>query len=232
VYDGSLIYPRRSAGSIIPVFLFQTCIFLLVSQNRLVDGDEGFYLMTSRLVTEGKLPYRDFFLTQMPLTPYVYGWWMRLAGMTWVSARVLAAILTAGLGTALYREVRRQTGKTAAGWAAVILFVFSTHVFAWFPVVKTYSLSTLLLFLAYSSASQWSITGRVAWMTAAGFFIGLSVDSWLYFVSVLLVFLWWVYRSPKVVQDCHLPPPRLWLRCWNPAKPISVLAGSTVICVR
>lgn len=192
--------PRLTAGSLIPVFLLQACIFLLISQNRLVDGDEGFYLMTSRLVTEGKLPYRDFLLTQMPLTPYVYGWWMRLAGMTWISARALAAILTACLGTALYCEVLQQTGKRAAGWTAVLLFVSSTHIFVWFPVVKTYSLSTLLLFLAYRSAVQWFGTGRLASLAVCGLFLGLSVDARLYFAGVLPAFLWWVYRSPKAVR--------------------------------
>ena len=61
------------------VFLVEFSVFLTVSRFRLVDGDEGFYLLTSRLVTEGKLPYRDFLLTQMPLLPYAYGWWMRHA---------------------------------------------------------------------------------------------------------------------------------------------------------
>ena len=125
------------------IFLVQFSIFLTVSRFRLVDGDEGFYLLTSRLVTEGKLPYHDFLLTQMPLLPYVYGWWMRFAGMTWFSARLLSAVLAAALGTALYSEVYKQTGKWAAGLLAALLFLSSTHVFAWLTVVKTYALSSL-----------------------------------------------------------------------------------------
>lgn len=141
-----LTRPRlTSRQQTILVFLAQFSIFLTISRWRLVDGDEGFYLLTSRLVTEGKLPYHDFLLTQMPMLPYVYGWWMHFAGMTWLSARLLSAILSGALGAALYSEVRQQTGKCAAGLLAVLLFVSSTHVFAWFTVVKTYALSTLLL---------------------------------------------------------------------------------------
>ena len=35
--------------------------------------DEGFYLVASKLVYQGKVLYRDFHYTQMPLLPYVYG---------------------------------------------------------------------------------------------------------------------------------------------------------------
>ena len=171
-------------------------IFLAISRFRFVDGDEGFYLMTSRLVTEGKLPYHDFLLTQMPLLPYVYGWWMRLAGMTWTSGRLLSAILTATLGTALFCEVRRQTGKWAAGLLAVLLYVSSTQIFAWYPTVKTYALSTLLLFLAYRTVIRSCAVTAMTWF-AAGLLLAASADVRLYFAGLLPVFLWWIYGSTR-----------------------------------
>jgi hypothetical protein len=179
------------------VFLVEFSVFLTVSRFRLVDGDEGFYLLTSRLVTEGKLPYRDFLLTQMPLLPYAYGWWMRFAGMTWLSARLLSAILTAALGTALCNEVSRQTGKWAAGVMATLLFLSSTLVFAWLTIVKTYALSTLLLFLAYSAVIRYLPGRSVTWLIA-GALLGASVDVRLYFAGLLPVFLWWTYNSAKI----------------------------------
>ena len=36
-----------------------------------VNQDEGWYLYASRLVGEGKLPYRDFFFTQGPVLPMI-----------------------------------------------------------------------------------------------------------------------------------------------------------------
>ena len=178
------------------VFLVQFGIFLAISRLRLVDGDEGFYLLASRLVTEGKLPYHDFLLTQMPLLPYVYGWWMRVAGMTWISGRLLSAILAATLGTALFREVCEQTGKWVAGLLAILLYVSSTHVFAWYPIVKTYALSTLLLFLAYRTVVRGFAASAIAWF-AAGLLLAASADVRLYFAGLLPVFLWWIYDSTK-----------------------------------
>jgi len=179
------------------VFLAQAGIFLTISRWRLVDGDEGFYLMTSRLVTEGKLPYHDFLLTQMPLLPYVYGWWMRLTAMTWMSARLLCALLTAALGTALYSEVSKQTYKWSAGLLAVLLYVSSTLVFAWFTAVKTFALSTLLLFLAYQAVIRSSAARPRAWLVSAGLMLGASADVRLYFAGLLPVFLWWIYGHSK-----------------------------------
>jgi Dolichyl-phosphate-mannose-protein mannosyltransferase len=190
--------PRSGIPQTILVFLVQFSIFLAISRFRLVDGDEGFYLLTSRLVTEGKLPYHDFLLTQMPLLPYVYGVWMRFTGMTWLSARLLSAILAAALGTALYSEVRRQTARDAAGLLAALLFVSCTHVFAWLTVVKTYALSTLLLFLAYRAVIRYSAGRSVTWCTAAGLTLGASVDVRLYFAGLMPVFLWWIYGSTKI----------------------------------
>jgi hypothetical protein len=57
------------------VLVFCTCFFLFIARHRLIDGDEGFYLMASRLVLEHKTPYLDFLYTQAPLLPYAYGHW-------------------------------------------------------------------------------------------------------------------------------------------------------------
>ena len=43
------------------MLLVEGTFFLYVSQHRLVDDDEGYYLLASRLVIEHKTPYLDFF---------------------------------------------------------------------------------------------------------------------------------------------------------------------------
>ena len=37
-----------------------------------LNQDEGWYLYAARLVSEGKVPYRDFAYPQAPLMPYIY----------------------------------------------------------------------------------------------------------------------------------------------------------------
>src|SRR5271169_5534396 len=102
-----------------PVFLALLCFFLYVSRHRFIDGDEGFYLLASRLVLAHKTPYLDFLYTQAPLLPYVYGMWIKFMGLTWVSARTLSALLSVALGLAVYGHVCQETGRALAGLSAV-----------------------------------------------------------------------------------------------------------------
>ena len=65
--------------------------------------------------------------------PYVYAPWMKFAGVNWISAKLVSALLTALLGTLLYEHVRQQTRNWLPGLSAVVLFASSTFIFAWFP---------------------------------------------------------------------------------------------------
>ena len=188
---------RTSRLLLVPVFFSLLCFFLFVSRHRFIDGDEGFYLLASRLVLNHKTPYVDFFYTQAPLLPYVYGMWMKFMGLTWVSARTLSALLTVVLGLIVYGHVCRLTGKSLAGLSAVVLFAASTLVFAWYPIAKTYSLAGLFLFLAYAMVSRLSPASSPWWIACGGLLLGLSVDTRSYLAGVAPVFVWWIIRQSE-----------------------------------
>jgi 4-amino-4-deoxy-L-arabinose transferase-like glycosyltransferase len=161
---------------------------------RVVDGDEGSYLLASRLVAHGTVPYTDFIYPQMPLLPYVYGAWSLLFGESWYAVRVLSALLAVGLGVLLYRHSR---GRFGAGPAAVglVLFASSSLVFGWFTVVKTYAFSTLLLFAAYALVERrGEPAGRWAWV-GAGAALALALDTRLIFAAAVPPFLWAALRE-------------------------------------
>ena len=139
---------------LIPVFVVQAVFFSVLTLHRFVDGDEGFYLLASRLVLMHKKPYLDFFYTQAPLLPDVYALWMKCFQVSWIPARILPALLTALLGVLVYEHVCHVTRNWVAGLSAVVMFASSTLIFAWFPVVKTYSLAGLFLFSAYAVVSR------------------------------------------------------------------------------
>ncbi len=181
---------------LLPVFLAQLVPFLAIARYRLIDGDEGFYLMASKLVFQHKVPYRDFFFTQTPLLPYVYGLWMHFAGHSWIAARMFSGGLAALVGTVLFGFVLKETGKPAFGVAAILLSVSSTMVFAWFTIVKTYALSELFLVLAFVC---WHYSPRVTWRRAAisGCLLGLASDTRLFAGAILPLFVWWIFSSPS-----------------------------------
>jgi hypothetical protein len=108
-------------------------IFAGVSTHRLIDGDEGFYLVAARLVGEGKRLYRDFFYLQLPALPHVFAAWFAVAGAGWVQARLLAAILAAGIGI-LYATFYSMHAR----WALVPLAVAFVGMLVDGSAVKTY----------------------------------------------------------------------------------------------
>src|SRR5262245_30444009 len=91
-------------------------VFLPMAMLRLVDADEGAYMLVARRVMEGALPFHDMFYPQMFLLPYGYGAWMKIFGFSWYVGRLLSGLLTVALGVLLYAEVRRLTGRAALAW--------------------------------------------------------------------------------------------------------------------
>jgi len=157
-------------------------IFVPMSIFRLVDADEGTYLLVSKLVMDGKLPYHDFFYPQMPLLPYVYGVWMKIFGPSWYAARLLSSLFAIGLGLVLYHHVRHLTEKPALGLVAVVLFAFSSLSLGWYSVAKAFAFSTFMLFSGY--AVLFSRFARWKYFFS-GLLLGLAVDTRLYLVVVV-----------------------------------------------
>jgi hypothetical protein len=78
--------------------------------NGALNTDEGFYLLASRLVSEGYRPYADFGYTQGPVLPYVNVPWLavfgynlaglRLASLAWTLITIITGVLVLrGRGT-------------------------------------------------------------------------------------------------------------------------------------
>src|SRR5438876_10588559 len=171
-------------------------VFVPMSLFGLVDGDEGTYLLVSRLVIEGQLPYHDFYYPQMFLLPYVYGAWMSLVGYSWYGARLLSAFFSIALGLLLYRQAAHLAGARVWGVLAAVLFTFTSLAFGWYPIIKTFDLPTLLLFAAYavlSTPSRWK------WL-ASGALLGLATDCRVYVIAVVPAFVVELYLTEEDVK--------------------------------
>lgn len=173
-------------------FFALLAIMIPFSSYRLVAGDEGFYVLAAKLVSQGKSLYTDFFYPQMPLIPWVYGAWMKLFGTTWDSARLLSAILTSALGATLFSFLLRY-GRAWA-WLGVLLFATNTLVFAWDTTVKTFTLSTLLLFGSYYLLEPGTKLNGSLRFLLAGFLFGLSVETRLFFAGLFPIFAFIIFQ--------------------------------------
>ncbi len=186
--------------------LVLAAVFVPMSRYRLVDGDEGTYILDSRLVMEGELLFHDLFWPQMFLTPYIFGLWMKVFGYSWYAARFLAALAAIALGLVLFRQVRHLTGHQAWGVLAVVLYAFSSLEFGWLPLIKTFPFGTLALFGAYAVLTLSRSPNR--WFYS-GFLLGLAIDIRLYVVFVVPAFLVELYLDEwhdvrkRVMQVAH-----------------------------
>jgi 4-amino-4-deoxy-L-arabinose transferase-like glycosyltransferase len=163
------------------VAVAQAAVLIPIALVRFVDGDEGVYAYASRLAIHGEVPYRDFFFEQAPLFPYVYGGWTAVAGESWPALRLLSVAAAVAVGVLLYAHVRSRAGLEAA-LAAVAAYAGSALVFGYLTLVKTFALTTLLVFGAYVVAAR----GR-GWLLA-GLLLGLAVDTRLLLVAVVPLF--------------------------------------------
>jgi len=122
-----------------------------------LNQDEGWYLYAARRVSEGAMPYRDFFFTQGPVMPYVYGalsrFWLPhgvLGGrLVTVALGVLGCVLAAGLA-------RRAVPTQRAAEAGIMAFALTAcnlyHVY-FTTIPKTYALASCLLLGGYLTLS-------------------------------------------------------------------------------
>ncbi len=178
---------------VLAVILVQLPVFAVLAMLRTVDGDEGDYMLASRQVIEGRLPYVDFLYTQTPLLPYVYGLWMKLFGLNWYAGRLLSAIFATALGTLIY--VYGTRAFKSQGLALVGLFLFGTSAFvlAWDTTVMTHALAGLLLFSAFTVLAVGPRIPRISRFILSGFLLALAVDTRLLILAAVPAFIIGLY---------------------------------------
>jgi len=92
----------------------------LVARQRL-EKDEGYLAAASWLLSQGRLPYRDFVFPQQPYFPLLQAPVLRAVGPSLPAARVLPALAFALLGGLLVVFVQRHDGdRSLARWAGAV----------------------------------------------------------------------------------------------------------------
>ncbi len=139
-------------GHIALLLAVGTCWLLLSALNVWLgelNQDEGWYLYAARLMTEGRMPYRDFAFTQPPMLPLVYAWafnWVGNFGL--LGGRVLTWLFgTLGMlaATALAMRSGPRTAQRLTGGLCVILIAMNAYQSYFTIVVKTYALASMFL---------------------------------------------------------------------------------------
>lgn len=187
----------RCSTSVLGLVIFAALlsIFLMAALSRMIARDEGFYLVAAKLLLHGMYPYSDFFYPQMPGYAYLFSGWFLLTEVSWLSARILCALLATGVGCLVAYAVGRTYGREAA-LAAVVMIAAHSLVVPWYTIAKPYAAAVFCLLVAYIGAGQGGSRGAFV----SGAAIGAAALLRLHFVLLL----------PLVCLHVAIQDPRLW----------------------
>ena len=174
--------------------------------------DEGWYLLAARNFAAGARPYRDFFFTQAPMMPAVYGalvsQWSHIGVL---GGRMLTAqfgLLASVLASLAAARLAGQGRRLVAG-ATVFLLLQCNVAHSYFTVIpKTYALASLFVSGgALALACAWTASRRaivVACGVAGGALLALAAATRLSLGAMLPVIGLWLLAVRRSHQ-------RLWL---------------------
>ncbi len=177
--------------NIIPWLLIavQLCLLVFFAFNRLVDGDEGFYLSAAREVAEGQTLYADFFYPQMPYLPHIFSVFAG-KGFTTLYLTRLASVLMGLLTTGIFYLIlkRLTTDKVTINFI-LALYVFSGMIISWHSVAKTFAWTDLFLIGTFYCLVSFVRSPRLWHPVVAGVLMALAVNTRLVFVPLVVLFL-------------------------------------------
>jgi len=109
------------------IFSVIIIIFFLIELKALPylkPGDENVYLYMGKLVSEGKIPYKDFFLAHPPLQILIIAAVFKIVGFNIFISNLMPLLFTLLSAFFLFKIVKEKFNEIKA-LAAVALFLFS-----------------------------------------------------------------------------------------------------------
>lgn len=134
----------------------------------------GWFELYAVQMTQGQLPYRDFFLFTTPLFPAALAGWFKLTGASMVSSFAFGALLRAVVTTAVYAWVRRLGAHAVPALIAVTVVSMLAASDTGEPV-NYYNHFCIAWVLGSAMLLHRSGLQRPGWLLAAGAAAALAV---------------------------------------------------------
>ena len=161
-----------------PTWIFSLTVCGILYGANLVLGnlnqDEGWYLYTAKLMSQGQLPFRDFAYTQGPIMPQVYAW--PPVAMHWELLEVEQLPLICFNRPLLVDFAPYDCSRGWKRTTALLHHVARHHVYHSYytTVVKTYGLCTAIIMLGFYFFIRCARSGNATAAFFAGVFIALA----------------------------------------------------------
>ena len=111
-------------------------------------SDENTYFFMAKTLADGKLPYRDFFLSHPPLQILILALAIKVAGVHFILLKLVSTLFIAGAGILLYLLGKRLYGRVV-GFLALLLFLFSFDSLRFSTFGSGISITLFFLVLGY-----------------------------------------------------------------------------------
>jgi 4-amino-4-deoxy-L-arabinose transferase-like glycosyltransferase len=190
----------------IPYLVFGLCLLVYLypfMRLLLLGGDEGTFLTDAVRVTEGQVPFRDFFEVPGPGSFYWLALFFKLLGTSFLTARICLALTTLVTALLMYFLARRL-GTRYSVLPAV--FFLATSFGPLWPAISQHHDSDLFGLLAFIALLHWIDTRRPVLLFTAGVLAG--VTTWfmqpkgLFLFISFLVLLVLLGRKTKLLLSC------------------------------
>ncbi len=184
-----MLYLLALAG-VIALFLvlkLHDCAYLI--------SDTNGYIYYAQLILEGKLLYKDLFLTNLPFTPYLHTLYLVL--FRWKPELIFAtaSIEAALVGVVIYFAVGRNAEERIFGLLAACSYLFSLTVMA------SSNHQTGVYFASLCATAAYYLYMRKRYLNA-GILLGVAFMTKGYFIPVVCAFFLYdlLKRKVKVLQ--------------------------------
>lgn len=186
---------RISITVIITILIIIYCTGLIIlAKWRHIDGDEGYYASAVGLVAEGKIVYGDFLYPQAPLLPYVYTL-AHNVNASIATLRTFSAILSVlmVLSWCIFL-FNKYNHVLMAVPVALSFLILDPYLASWNVVVKTYSLSNLLLTLSLVLLYFALKSEKRIWFIVSGICSGFLISVRLLYIPVVLIIVLYLLK--------------------------------------
>ncbi len=178
----------------IPYLAFGVCLGVYLCpfiRLLLLTGDEGTFLSGAVRVTDGQVPFRDFFEAPGPGSFYWLALFFKLLGTSFFSARISLALTTVCTAFLLYFLTRRLTTRYSA---LPVIFFLATSFGPLWPAISHHHDSDLFALMSFTALLYWIETRRQLLLSMAGVLAGITTcfmhpKGILLFISFLVVVL-------------------------------------------
>lgn len=139
------------------IFLLPTLIlvqFYFIIRDLSINPDphhDGVIYAAAIAVRDGLIPNRDAFAQYGPLSPFLYGHWMKLTGSSLFNTMILTSILISIISAMMFKLTYKYLGKTLA---SLISTTWALHIVSripWPSLVTTFLVLSILLILNFQS---------------------------------------------------------------------------------